>query len=82
MIFLYLGAYLFILALIWGLFIVAKLHAYKFKHFSHNIVPVTTVLCIFLIIISIIGFILIFMLDSPRTTIKLDNIDISEENYY
>jgi len=54
MIFLYIGIYLFVLVLIWGFFIVAKLHAYKFKHFSHNIAPVTTVLFILLLTLSIV----------------------------
>jgi len=50
----YLGVYTLVLALLWGLFIVAKIHAYKFKNFSKNISRVTTFLLFFLISLSIL----------------------------
>jgi hypothetical protein len=44
MIIVFLGIYLIFLALIWGFFIVAKIHAYKFKDFSQNIEKITKLL--------------------------------------
>ena len=69
---LYLWIYTLILALLWGLFIVAKIHAYKFKNFSNNIPKVTNILLIFLIILSILWYILIITTVS-NTTVSIDD---------
>ena len=60
MIIVFFGIYLIFLALIWGFFIVAKIHAYKFKDFSQNIEKVTKLLLFALIFLSILGFFLIY----------------------
>ena len=60
MIIVFFGIYLIFLALIWGFFIVAKIHAYKFKDFSQNIEKVTKLLLFTLIFLSILGFFLIY----------------------
>jgi len=59
------------LAVLWGFFMLAKLHSYKFKSFSKNIEKVTMVLVIFLISLSILGYILIFFLDTPDTSFEI-----------
>ena len=59
MLIIYLWIYTFILALLWWLFIVAKIHAYKFKNFSQNIAKVTNFLLIFLIVLTLLGYITI-----------------------
>lgn len=82
MLFLYIGLYLFILALLWGFFIVAKLHSYKFKNFSSNIEKVTVVLFVFLLFLSISGFVLLFFIDAPKTTVQIEDFSTFEENYY
>jgi len=58
-----LSLYLVFLAVVWWFFIVAKIHAYKFKNFSSNIEKVTKILFIILLILSILWFVLIFSLD-------------------
>ncbi len=79
----YIGAYIFILAVLWGFFLIARHHSYKFKHFSKNVAPVTNILLVFLIILSILGFVLLFFLwgDSPKT-IKVDTTEKVYKNYY
>jgi hypothetical protein len=79
----YIGIYIFMLAIVWGFFLIAKQHSYKFKHFSTNIVPVTNVLMIALIILSILGFIMIFSLwwDSTKT-LEINSSEKSTQNYY
>jgi len=62
MLLVYIWLYTFILVVAWALFIVAKLHSYKFKNFSTDIEKVTTTLFIFLLSISILWYILIFFL--------------------
>ena len=80
---LYLWIYTLILALLWGFFIVAKIHAYKFKNFSHSIPKVTNVLLTFLIVFSILGYVLIIASVS-NTSVKVDNyssFDTKNVNY-
>lgn len=55
-----LWGYTILLAGIWWFFIVAKMHAYKFKNFSNYIVPATNALFIILWILTVVGYALIF----------------------
>jgi len=64
----YLAVYVFILLIVWGFYAVARMHTLKFKRFSTHIVPVTNFLLIFLIILSILGFILIFFISPSGST--------------
>lgn len=78
----YLWSYTLFLAFIWWFFIVAKIHAYKFKNFSNHIVKVTKVLLIFLIILSLLWYILIFTSSSNTVTVKdYWSTSIEEINY-
>ena len=80
---LYLWIYTLILALLWGLFIVAKIHAYKFKNFSHNIPKVTNVLLTFLIVFSVLWYILIIATVS-NSSVSVDDyssFDTKNINY-
>lgn len=80
----YLWIYTFILALLWWLFIVAKIHANKFKNFSLNIPKVTSILFIFLIIISLLWYILIIFSTSTSVVVVVENyssINVEEVNY-
>ncbi len=92
---LYIWIYTLILVFVWWFFIVAKLHSYKFKNFSHNIEKVTTFLLIVLIILSILWYVVLFfwnslepntasLLDSSKNTQNsksFDNLDFEEINY-
>ena len=54
------GIYTIFMVLIFGFFIIAKIHIYKFRHYSVNIVPVTKFLAITLFIMAIVGYYLLF----------------------
>lgn len=82
MFFVYFGIYTFVLAILWGFFMLAKLHSYKFKSFSKNIENVTTVLLIFLISLSILGYILIFFLDTPSASFEITPNKKIQDTYY
>ena len=88
----YLGLYIALLLWIWGFYAVARMHTMKFKNFSTHIVPVTNILMIFLIILSILWFVLILNLDLENSTYQFNwtdnntensksNLEIKEENY-
>lgn len=82
MLLIYLWIYTFLLALLWGLFIVAKIHAYKFKNLSLNIVKVTNFLLVFLIILSTLGYVIIFFSSSSTVTVEnYSSFDSEEVNY-
>lgn len=78
----YIGMYIFVLAILWGFFLVARHHSYKFKNFSKNVAPVTNILLIFLIILSVLGFVLLFNLDGASKTVKIDTNQKIQNNYY
>ena len=82
MFFVYFGIYTFVLAILWGFFMLARLHSYKFKSFSKNIEKVTTVLLIFLISLSILGYILIFFLDTPPASFEITPNERIQDTYY
>jgi len=55
-----LWVYTILIAGVWWFFIVAKMHAYKFKNFSNYIVPFTNALLIALGILTVAWYALIF----------------------
>ncbi len=54
------GIYTMFLVLIFGFFVVAKIHVYKFRHYSVNIEPVTKILAIILLILALVGYYFLF----------------------
>lgn len=79
----YIGIYAIVLALVWGLFVVVRIHAYKFKNFSSNIAKLTNLLFMFLISLSIIWLIIIF-LNWTNTEVKVKDywsFETKEVNY-
>ena len=67
------------IVLIWWLFIVAKIHAYKFKNFSNHIEKITNVLLVFLIILSLLWYTLIIFWTNNTTKIQNYNLFDTEE---
>lgn len=78
----YLGFYTFAIVIIWGFFIVAKIHLYKFKDFSSHIKQVTIILAIFLAVLTILWYIIIFSFWFSNRDAKIDTSSNIEENYY
>ena len=82
----YIWLYTLVLTLIWWLFIVLRIHAYKFKNFSYNIAKVTNFLLLFLILFSILWYLfIIFWSDYMKEyDVRLDdseNINYDEIDY-
>lgn len=78
----YIGLYIFLLAILWWFFLIARHHSYKFKRFSGNIVPITNILFVFLVVLSILGFVLIFSLDGGTRSVQIDTEKKTTETYY
>lgn len=73
----YLWLYTLLLVLIWGFFIVAKIHSYKFKNFSNYIEKVTKLLLIFLIVLSVLWYIIIIFMDTSSI-----DVNFTENDFY
>ncbi|MDD2565346.1 MAG: hypothetical protein PHZ26_00690 [Candidatus Gracilibacteria bacterium] len=58
------------MAFIWGMFLVAKVHFFKFKEYSKYIYPATKFVMLSLVILTILGGIFIFNISSNTKTIK------------
>ena len=83
MLLVYIWLYILILAIVWGFFILARIHSYKFKNFSNNIEKCTWILLIFLTIMSILGFVLLFFINSWSSSFEAPiSSDFYEESYY
>jgi hypothetical protein len=78
----YLGLYLFLLAVLWWFFFVARHHAMRFKRYSTTIEPVSNFMLLFLLATSVFGFFLIFTLWDLSNVTKIDSQKPTIENYY
>ena len=64
------GIYTMFLVLIFGFFIVAKIHTYKFRHYSVHIEPVTKTLATVLLVLALIGYYLLFSGSSASAPVQ------------
>lgn len=80
----YLWVYSLLLVIVWWFFVVAKIHAYKFKNFSSNIPKVTKILFIILLFLSILWYILLIVSDDNSSGVidyKKADFNFNETNY-
>ena len=54
------GIYTMFIVFIFGFFIIAKIHIYKFRHYNIHIEPVTKILAIILLLLALSGYYLLF----------------------
>jgi len=54
------GIYTIFMVLIFGFFIIAKIHVYKFRHYNVVIEPVTRLLAMALLVLALAGYYLLF----------------------
>lgn len=79
----FLWLYTIFLVVIWGFFIIAKIHAYKFINFSNYIEVVTRTLLVLLLILSALWYALIFYMHTWWRTINLGtNINNWSDLYF
>ena len=70
-----LALYIIVLLIIWGFFIVSRMHTLKFKNFSTHIAPVTNFIMFLLIILSLAWFIFILYLNLGNSNYELSTKD-------
>ncbi|MDD2916905.1 MAG: hypothetical protein PHH70_03635 [Candidatus Gracilibacteria bacterium] len=75
------GIYTIFIILIFGFFIIAKLHIYKFRHYSVHIEPVTKTLVTILMILALTGYYLLFSSSTIGTDTRTVEQTISTEIY-
>ena len=90
----YFWIYTFFLAIIVGFFVVIRIHALKFQNFQTVISKILKIICFALILLSFIGYIVIYIIsdswntweiellkdiDKGVTNEEINNIDV---NYY
>lgn len=60
--------YTIFMVLIFGFFIVAKIHVYKFRDYSLYIEPVTRVLAVILVVLALVGYYFIYSGSNTAST--------------
>lgn len=60
------------MAFVWGFFLVARMHVFKFKEYSTHVEPVTRTLALILLVLTMVGYAALFGAGSsqPTTTVK------------
>lgn len=75
------GIYTIFMVLIFGFFIIAKIHVYKFRHYNTIIEPVTKVLATALLILAIAGYYLLFSGNAVGTRTQTVQETVNTEIY-
>lgn len=68
-----------VMAFVWGFFLVARMHVFKFKGYSLHVEPATRFLAIFLLVMTVAGYVALFNLDSvPKTRTVAEESAVEE----
>ncbi|QFR39394.1 hypothetical protein A9Q91_04140 [Candidatus Gracilibacteria bacterium 28_42_T64] len=73
MLLVYIGLYTLFLVGIWGFFIIAKIHAFKFKNFSNHITKITNSLFVLLVLLSVFGYGVILFSSNLDNSVEIEN---------
>ncbi len=57
-----------VVAFVWGFFLVARMHVSKFREYSHYVPTATRVLAIFLLVMTVVGYVAVFNLSDTKKT--------------
>jgi hypothetical protein len=69
----YFWIYTFSMVVIWGFFVIAKIHSLKFKNYQPKIVKLTWIINIVMITLTILWYLFIFILTNNSNTYTLEN---------
>lgn len=78
---LYFWLYILVMSFVWWIFIIAKIHFFKFKNYSKYIYPVTKLLLFSLIFLTLIWFYFVSNIWSWTTNTETISETISNEVY-
>ncbi|MDD2891964.1 MAG: hypothetical protein PHQ95_03285 [Candidatus Gracilibacteria bacterium] len=75
------GVYTIFMVLIFGFFIITKIHVYKFRYYNTNIELVTKILATVLLALALVGYYLLFSEGIENTTTQTVGESTSIEIY-
>ncbi len=73
--FLYFWIYTLFLVIVAAFFIIIRIHALKFKNFQTRIVTSLRALCIFLIILAILGYVSLYIIVNSWKIASINNLE-------
>ncbi len=73
MLLVYIWLYTLFLVWIWGFFIIAKIHAFKFKNFSNHITKITNSLFVLLVLLSVFWYGVILFSSNLDNSVEIEN---------
>lgn len=82
MLILFLALYTLFIVFVWWFFVIAKIHAYKFKNFSNNIEKTTNILFVCLWLLSVIWYFVILSFDNSNVVVVDTKAEKYTEIYY
>ncbi len=68
-----------VVAFVWGFFLVARMHVFKFREYSAHVPKVTRILAIFLLVMTAVGYVAVFNLGSSGKTQTVAEQSVQEE---
>lgn len=68
-----------VIAFVWGFFLVARMHVFKFREYSLFVGPVTRFLAIFLLVLTVAGYVAVFNLGPSAPTQTVADQTAKEE---
>lgn len=73
--------YTIVMVALWGFFLIAKIHFFKFKEYSSYVFPITKTVMILLLFLTLLWYYLIFNISSWVKITQTVNEARSNENY-
>ncbi len=66
---------------VWGFFLIARIHVYKFKQYSSHIVPATKIVFVVLSVLTVVGYYVVLSEMRATTTTKTVQSSLVKETY-
>lgn len=73
--------YTIVMVFLWGFFLIAKIHFFKFKEYSSYVFPITKIVMLLLVFFTILWYYLIYNYSSWVKTTQTIEESVSNENY-
>lgn len=75
------GIYTLVMVFVWGFFLIAKIHFFKFREYSAYVFPATKIVMLILAIMTILWYYYIYNFSSSVKVTQTVEESVSNENY-